>query len=219
MCDERLWGLVKANLPSSIELIHVAIPLCNSLDEMVTEILDSVPNEPINILGFSLGGCLVGELLRHSPKRIKRGMIISNMASALPESEKTQRKQALEWVMKSGYRGIPLKKAKLMLHPDHSEDQVMLDVIVQMDKALGEEAFISQLRATLERRDNIQAISDSKISCRLLLGLADQFLSESAFQSLRNVENVAVSVIAQSGHMLPLEQPKWVAKQIANTFC
>lgn len=219
MCNELLWQEVASHLPSHIKIRHVAIPNENSVQQMVAGILSQLPSAPVNLLGFSLGGYLLSELARVAPERIQAAMILSNSAKELPESEKQQRRLALEWVLKAGYRGIPVKKAKAMLSADHALNESLVRRIVAMDKALGEDVFVAQLQATLERRNNLDVIAQSNRPWLVLAGLADQFVAAQSLKQLAQLENVSVHVVAQSGHMLPLEQPKWVASKMATFFC
>jgi pimeloyl-ACP methyl ester carboxylesterase len=133
--------------------------------------------------------------------------------------EKAQRQQALDWVLKVGYNGLPMKKARQMLWSEHPNQDELLDTIIAMDSALGEEVLIAQLKATLERRDNFEAISMSQAKWLVLAGLADQFVTGERLKQLSELKQVDVNVVAQSGHMLPLEQPKWVANKINGFFC
>lgn len=218
MCNELLWQELSSSLPPHIAIKHVAIPNLNSVQEMVAGILAQLPPTPVNLLGFSLGGYLLSEIARVEPSRIKSAMLLSNSATELPKSEKRQRIQALEWVLKAGYRGIPMKKAKAMMSPDNAQNEHLVEKIVAMDQAQGEVAFVAQLQATIERRNNVAAIAHSHRPWQVLAGLADQFVTADALKQLAQLENVSVNVVAQSGHMLPLEQPKWVANKMAAFF-
>ncbi len=214
MCDERLWQRVLDFLPDNIRLIHIDIPEENVLDRMVAALVDSLPKEPFHVIGFSLGGYLVSELARVVPERLLSAVMVSNVGTALPESEKAQRVQALNWVKKVGYKGIPKKKAMAMLAPDHREDGSLLECIKAMDEALGEPALLAQLEATLERRENCDAIKASGCDWLVLAGRYDQFVSPQAMARLNALENVTIHSVSNCGHMLPLEQPKWMAKKL-----
>jgi pimeloyl-ACP methyl ester carboxylesterase len=186
---------------------------------MVEGVLRTLPPEPSNLIGFSLGGYLLTEIARVEPSRIKSAMLMSNAGNRLPDVEKAQRQQALDWVLKVGYNGLPMKKARQMLWSEHPNQDELLDTIIAMDSALGEEVLIAQLKATLERRDNFEAISMSQAKWLVLAGLADQFVTGERLKQLSELKQVDVNVVAQSGHMLPLEQPKWVANKINGFFC
>ena len=218
MCNEVLWQDVMSYLPDHMSIKHVVIPDQGSIAEMVSGILKQLPSTPVNLLGFSLGGYLLSEIARVAPERINAAMVLSNSAGALPENEKQQRLQALQWVSQVGYRGIPIKKAKAMLAPINAQNDRLVEKIVAMDKALGQETFVAQLQATIERQNNTTAVARSGCKWLVLAGLADQFVTAESLNQLAQFDNVSVNVVAQSGHMLPLEQPKWVASKMTNFF-
>ena len=219
MCDKRLWQWIKPLLHSSIRLHPIVLPVEETLEEMVEGVLRILPPEPSHLIGFSLGGYLLTEIARVEPNRIKSAMLMSNVGNRLPDVEKAQRQQALDWVLKVGYNGLPMKKARQMLWSEHPNQDELLDTIIAMDSALGEKVLIAQLKATLERRDNFEAISMSQAKWLVLAGLADQFVTGERLKQLSELKQVDVNVVAQSGHMLPLEQPKWVANKINGFFC
>lgn len=219
MCDERLWRWIKPLLHSSIRLHPIVLPVEETLEKMVEGVLRILPPESSHLIGFSLGGYLLTEIARVEPNRIKSAMLMSNVGNRLPDVEKAQRQQALDWVLKVGYNGLPMKKARQMLWSEHPNQDELLDTIIAMDSALGEEVLIAQLKATLERRDNFEAISMSQAKWLVLAGLADQFVTGERLKQLSELKQVDVNVVAQSGHMLPLEQPKWVANKINGFFC
>ena len=219
MCDERLWRWIKPLLHSSIRLHPIVLPVEETLEKMVEGVLRILPPEPSHLIGFSLGGYLLTEIARVDPSRIKSAMLMSNVGNRLPDVEKAQRQQALDWVLKVGYNGLPMNKARQMLWSEHPNEDELLDTIIAMDSALGEKVLIAQLKATLERRDNFEAISMSQAKWLVLAGLADQFVTGERLKQLSELKQVDVNVVAQSGHMLPLEQPKWVANKINGFFC
>ncbi|WP_199460669.1 alpha/beta fold hydrolase [Marinomonas ostreistagni] len=218
MCDGRLWQFIKPFLPQNIKLHDVELPIEGDLDELVDSLIARLPKEASHYIGFSLGGYLLTEIARKRPDMLKSAVLISNVGTKLPEAEKIQRQQALEWVLKAGYRGIPSKKARQMLSPEHQSCSELIQIISEMDKALGQEAFVAQLQATLDRRDNLDSIQSSRVEWLVLAGLSDQFLSPGRLKELSNLTNVQVNVVAQSGHMLPLEQPSWLASKLSKFY-
>lgn len=217
MCDERLW-LPLQNALNGVELHHQAIPMAATLDEIVSELAQSLPNKAINLLGFSMGGYLAAAFAVRFPKRVKRLVLLSNLASGLPEAEKQQRLVALNWVRKRGYSGIPLKKAQAMLGKQARQNEHLLALIQEMDKSLGEEVFLQQLSASLERPDLSSELQQSSIMPTVVAGSEDILLAEQDKQRIRQLAQSHYIEIAQAGHMLPLECPQQIAKIIERTL-
>jgi len=43
MCDQRLWQACIKHLPENVELIHIPIPMGNSIDEIITSLGEQLP--------------------------------------------------------------------------------------------------------------------------------------------------------------------------------
>lgn len=218
MCDADLWTDLIPNLVSDITLEHLIIPNEENVNDMVQGLLRQLPEEPCVILGFSLGGYLLSEIARLAPARLKQGIILSNTIGALPESEKQQRLEALNWVSVYGYKGIPLKKTKAMMSSYQANRSDLIERIIAMDKRMGAESFTAQLKATIERRDNSITIQNSGVSWLFMFGMDDSFVNAEQVKKLSAFDNVSICVAPNCGHMLTLERPKWVAEKLSKSI-
>jgi pimeloyl-ACP methyl ester carboxylesterase len=115
MCDERLWHYTQKALGESIILKHVSIPMEETIETIVDALAVILPEHPINLLGFSMGGYLACAFAVKYPERVNGLIVVSNTATSLLDSERQQREIALNSVTKQGYGGIPKKKAIIML--------------------------------------------------------------------------------------------------------
>ena len=115
MCDERLWNYTQKALGESIILKHVSIPMEETIETIVDALAVILPEHPINLLGFSMGGYLACAFAVKYPERVNGLIVVSNTATSLLDSERQQREIALNSVTKQGYGGIPKKKAIIML--------------------------------------------------------------------------------------------------------
>ncbi|WP_394181537.1 alpha/beta fold hydrolase [Marinomonas posidonica] len=218
MCDDRLWQQVSRYLDQSTVLNHQAIPFENSLDEMVACLLKRLPDSPVNLLGFSMGAYIAAALTVKHPHRIKRLMLVSNLATGLPEAERQQRLVALNWVAKQGYSGIPRKKAQSMLAASARDKEDLIALIQAMDGALGEASFVQQLTASLERPDLIALLKELTIPIHVLAGTEDGLLSVSDRQRFKDSQAAEWFDIHACGHMVPIEQPQLFAKYVRACF-
>ena len=211
MCDERLWSLTQNTLGESLLLQHVPIPMEATIDAIVDALAEILPDSPINLLGFSMGGYLVCAFALKYPERVKRLMVLSNTASGLLATERQQRKVALNWVQKQGYNGIPKKKAASMLGQANKDKSELVDIIFAMDKALGEAVFIQQLKSSLVRPDLLLMLEEVKFPLCFAVGSEDPLLSSAVLAKMKSSKCFDVNTIDNCGHMLPLEQPALLA--------
>lgn len=71
MCDEGLWQFTQPLL-GDVNLKHVVLPEVDTLDGIVEALSLLLPNEPIHLLGFSMGGYLASAFALKYPERIKQ---------------------------------------------------------------------------------------------------------------------------------------------------
>lgn len=217
MCDHRLWGLTQQALGRSITLHHITIPMEDTLESIVNALAKTLPDKPIGLLGFSMGGYLASRFSVKYPERINRLMVLSNTATALLDSERQQREVALNWVAAQGYRGIPRKKAVAMLGENNKSNDFLISLIQDMDNALGEEVLIQQLKSSLDRPDVLSALETMHFPICFALGQHDWLMSKEAIDRMTNTARYEVRMVA-CGHMLPLEQPEWLASLITEFY-
>lgn len=211
MCDEQLWNLTQGEVRASLTLRHVPIPMKGTIEAIIDALAETLPAEPINLLGFSMGGYLACAFVLKYPERVNRLMVLSNTASGLLESERQQREVALNWVTKQGYNGIPKKKATAMLGASNKGKSELLDIIFTMDKALGEAVFIQQLKSSLVRPDLLSALEKVKCPLFFAVGSDDSLLSRVVIDKIKESKNLNIRTVDDCGHMLPLEQPVLLA--------
>ncbi|MEL0612896.1 alpha/beta fold hydrolase [Marinomonas arenicola] len=217
MCDDRLWQLIRP-LMGDIRLHHIVLPMEDSLDQVVIALAELLPDKPICLLGFSMGGYLASAFAVKYPARIKQLMVVSNAAMGLMENEIAQRKQALNWVLKQGYHGIPKKKAIAMLGERNKKSDFLIELIQSMDASLGESVLVQQLSCSLERPTLWPALSTLPIDCCFCIGEEDVLLSGDTCERLQHYSNVSCHSVKHCGHMIPLEQPVWLAQKMKTFF-
>ena len=103
------------------------------MEETIETIVDALavilPEHPINLLGFSMGGYLACAFAVKYPERVNGLIVVSNTATSLLDSERQQREIALNWVTKQGYGGIPKKKAIIMLSQANKVREELVECI------------------------------------------------------------------------------------------
>ena len=217
MCDHRLWGFTQKALGRFATLHHIVLPMEDTLESMVDALAKILPDKPIGLLGFSMGGYLASRFAVKYPERINRLMVLSNTATGLLNSERKQREVALNWVSTQGYRGIPRKKAMAMLGAHNQSNEVLVRLIQDMDKALGEPVLVQQLKSSLDRPDVLSNLDKVRFPVCFALGQEDGLVSKEAIDQIKNTAGIEVRMAA-CGHMLPLEQPDWLANLITEFY-
>ncbi len=214
MCNEKLWSAIYETLDSELELVHTPIPRGDSLDEITDALLNLFPEEKIMLAGFSLGGYLASYFTARYPERVKKLLVISNSPCELRACDIRQRQETLRWLDTNTYKGISREKAASFT--DHEKHNVhVINTIIEMDADLGDPVFKEQLRCTTERTDLADALSKLTMPVTFFYSTDDPLVNKDWIGKLIKTSESFIAIpIPGSGHMLPLEKPTELARQI-----
>jgi 2-succinyl-6-hydroxy-2,4-cyclohexadiene-1-carboxylate synthase len=219
MCDQRLWHACIGYLPKNVELIHLAIPTGNSIDEIVTSLEEKLPEGKINLAGFSLGGYIATAYALRFPEKFNKLLLISNMSYSLPENELKERSRTISYLKTHGYSGIPTKRITALLDSSKQSNLEIINCIKDMDTSLGKETLIHQLTVTTQRENLLAKLPRLSIPIMFLIGDNDSLVKLSRIEAiLVQSPYISLSVLTNTGHMLPLEQPKKCALNMSHFF-
>jgi len=219
MCNQLLWLTCIEHLPENVELIHLDIPVGNSIEEIVTLLKKHLPEGKLNLAGFSLGGYIASAYALKYPEKVNKLLLISNMSYSLPEAELKERNRTIAFIKKHGYSGIPTKRITALLHPDNTNNQEVIHCIREMDISLGKETLIHQLTVTTQRENLLIKLPKLPFPIQFLIGDNDSLVKLSRIQAILELSKlVSLVVLSNTGHMLPLEQPQKCAINMNNFF-
>lgn len=214
MCNEKLWLELSPYLNSSLELVYLDIPRGKSFDELAEYYNYLLGSEGVNLVGFSLGAYIAAHFSTLFPERIEKLFLISNSPTRLSIDELNQRRDVLKFVKAHGYKGLGRKKAASLLDPTNQSDY-LIDLILEMDRDLGENEFISQYQYTSERTDLSEALRRLPLHTHFYFSDNDRLVNSQWFNGLKDLSpKVSIIRTSGSGHMLPLEKPRELAKYI-----
>ncbi len=151
----------------------------------------------------------------HQPLPIDKLFVVSNMPCALPDKEIKERSRAVSWIKRNGYSGISQKRILALLDKSAYEHKEIISLIKQMDESLGQEVLVHQLLTTTKREDIFIELETSPLNKNFCVGRNDPLVSVETLTRLQlSDENMSLSIIENTGHMLPLEKPDELAKWI-----
>ena len=219
MCDQRLWQACIQYLPENIELIHLAIPMDNSIDGIVASLEKQLPEGKFNLAGFSLGGYIATAYALRFPEKLNKLLLISNMSYSLPENELKERSRTIAYLKTHGYSGIPTKRITALLDSSKQNNIEIISCIQEMDANLGKETLIHQLTVTTQRKNLLVKLPTLSIPIMFLIGDNDSLVKLCRIEAiLAQSSLISLSVLANTGHMLPLEQPQMCALYMNRFF-
>jgi pimeloyl-ACP methyl ester carboxylesterase len=217
MCDQRVWQPVRRRLEPRFSTDYIAIETRPTREGMLALLHSAASTgDPLHLVAFSMGGYLALEYALDNPGRVASLATVASSAFGLREEEAAERMRALELLERHDYRGIPRSRINQFVHPSHQLDPDVVDVIRAMDQDLGKPVLVAQLKETSTRISLAPRLSALEIPVLLIGGDSDPFAPVDTIQAMAGLIPGAKAVIASNaGHMIPLEQPSWLAARLA----
>ena len=207
MCDARLWtDAVRAALPRAQD---GDLTQDDTIAAMAKRALASVEGRLLSV-GFSLGAIVAVEMWGLAPNRIAGLVLLGYNATAdLPERAAHRPLQQAE-VRAGGLERVLVEELKPnYLAPNNRDDQELLTLLRDMGMALGPEVFLRQSEALRLRRDRRPALRKMRRPVLYGSGLEDRLCPPEWHRRWATATRGArLAMIADAGHMLPLETPE-----------
>ncbi|MDP3737687.1 MAG: alpha/beta hydrolase [Hyphomonadaceae bacterium] len=217
MCDRRIWEPVWRELNGRFPVGYIPIETTFTHDGMIG-LFDTAASvgRKLNLVAFSMGGYLALQYTLDHPDRVASLAVIGTSAFGLSEKEKAERGRALKYLATHEYRGIPPSRINPFVHPSHQSDPGVVDVIRAMDRDLGKEVLMAQLRETTTRESLEPRLRELDCPVLLVGSDSDPYLSPADIERMHAlIPHSRRELAREAGHMLPLEQPAWLAARIA----
>jgi pimeloyl-ACP methyl ester carboxylesterase len=216
LCDEAVWqGQIDA-------LRDIAACTCmdwgrlDSILAMAERVLRLAPPE-FSLAGHSMGGRVAFQVVKLAPSRVKRLALFNTAATPKPAGEpgvleEQKRRALLEIAKTQGMRAFAMAWLPPMMKPGRMADKPLVDSIIAMLERKTPEIYEMQMLALLGRPDARPVLPTIKCPTLLLSGREDSWSPPAQHQTMAAaIPNSRVVIVADSGHMAPMEQPAAVA--------
>jgi pimeloyl-ACP methyl ester carboxylesterase len=210
LCDGELWRDQLTALQSVVRCKIADLTRQESISALAAEVLAEAP-QTFALAGFSFGGYVAQEIARQAPHRIERLALIDTSIRSDTVERRASRKALLHAAnMPGAFKGIADRLLPTFIHPDRLSDFDLVDRIKAMTMRLGRDVFLRQ--SAMERLDGEIALR--ALTCPILLICGEQDVL-TPFANHRDIVEMLprarLTVIAQSGHMTPMERPDAVS--------
>lgn len=214
LCTGQLWTQPGFDLGADVEL--VPFPLRGStIDEMVTGVLE-LPHPQMTLVGLSLGGIVALSVAAAAPERIS-GLAVLSATARPPRPEQHLSWDAMAALTADGAFDTitPELLVPVLLSPTHQADAGIREAVIAMADDTGPQAFLEQLSAQHSRTDLRPALAGITCPVVVLAGSDDALAPVEAHQEIVDrVPHGELHVIAEAGHLSPLEQPAAVSRRL-----
>ena len=215
LCDAAAWADQSTALA---DLARCEIPsygALNSIAAMARHVLATAPEQRFSLAGHSMGGRIALEVLRQAPERVERLALLDTGFLPLPAgeagaAERASRMALVARARQDGMRAMGRQWVNGMVHPRRLETPLVDAILDMIDRGTAE-LFEAQIHALLNRPDAASLLP--RIACPTLLicGREDAWSPLERHQQMQAlIPGSRLSVIDDSGHMAPMEQPSLV---------
>lgn len=221
MCDAGVWEPLYPHLPAGTTPWVADYGLANSLGAMAALVLQHAPAERFALAGHSMGGRVAMEVLRQAPQRVSHVALMNTghlprAAGEAGAQEAAKRHALLEVARTQGVRAMAQTWVQGMVHPDRLRDAALIEAVVAMFARKNADVFAAQIEALLARPDASDVLHKLAVPTLLQCGAQDSWSPPTQHADMQALAPHAVlGVVADAGHMAPMERPAAVAQGLA----
>lgn len=208
MCDARLFGPQIAEFSVDTAVMVGPITQGERVEQIASQLLDQLPHR-FALAGLSMGGIVAMEVLRRAPDRVSRIALLDT--NPLPETPQVAAAREPQIVAVKAGRMLDVMRDEMKpnyLAPGpHRED--VLDLVMDMARALGPDVFVRQSRALQRRPDQQTTLRKCRVPALILCGRHDALCPVKRHEVMAElIPNAMLRIMEDSGHMPTLEQPR-----------
>lgn len=208
MADETLWDEVTPELADFAPVIPLALREGETIVAMAMALLPSLPDR-FHLVGFSMGGYVAREIVRMASDRVESLVLVATSARGDTEEMIRQRRSALRSPPER-FKGLSRPAIQSSLHPNLRDDAGMLARVRDMGVRLGGHVFHRQ--SFIAREGDLDRLDGITVPTLIISADHDALRSDIEQRELENgIAGAEHTTITDTGHMIPLEQPKALA--------
>lgn len=217
VCDEAVWADVRVQW--SEPGLVVDYPDARSIHAMAQRVVDAAAGHRVWLIGHSMGGRVAIEAA-HRLGPALRGLVLASTGhqpladGEAGEREREGRAQLVALARSEGMRAMGRQWVQGMVRPENLGTPIE-DAIVEMIARHTPATFEGHVQALLGRPDATATLAALDVPVLLLCGAQDSWSPPERHQVIsRIVRRGQLQIIEGAGHMLPMEQPRIMARAI-----
>ena len=215
LCDSRLWRDIVVPLSDTIAPMVADLTLDDSVSAMASRTLAAAPAR-FALAGLSMGGYVALEIMRQAPERVTHLALFDTSARPDTDERREARRKGIDSVKIGKFVGVsrsllPSLLAKRNLSTPLAEE------VQAMAERLGQDAYIRQQLAILNRPDSRPDLPSIKVPTLIGVGTEDTLTPPALAEEMAStVPHADIVRFAKSGHLPTMENPKAVADAVRN---
>jgi pimeloyl-ACP methyl ester carboxylesterase len=217
LCDGSLFANQIRHLEDMFEVRTIEIGARPLIEELADDVLSQLP-ERFVLVGLSMGGRIAHSICTRFPERCA-GLVLM-ATSARPEAEAQRKRRARVAAYLGRLNGDSRNAGEylpLLFSGYQFTDEHVRKTVYQMAGRIPAEHVIAQMRAMVVRPDFRPLLSRYTFPVLILAGADDTDTPVEFHEEMKSlIPTAELKVIADCGHLLPLEQPAEVSRLIAD---
>jgi len=175
----------------------------------VVDLLDHLGVTQAAVVGCSMGGYVLFEMLKSAPRYISAVGLVSTRPGADNEEGRTNRQKMIEQVDREGVEAIAAQMATKLVGATTQRDRP--DVVKQVKNLIltnTPERVKAAVTAMMERHDSTPLLAKIAVPALVVHGAEDTLIPPSEAEGMhRAIRNSQLELVPFSGHLPNLEQP------------
>lgn len=214
LCDERIWQPVRDALSSRFDTRIIAFPGVRSIEAMAAQVAERVAG-PMVVIGHSMGGRVALEVVRQAGERVV-GLGLANTGIHPPApGEAAGRQTLIDRARAEGMEALADAWLPPMMGAPAARVAALMPDLRAMVAANTRESYEGQIAALLGRPDAETPLRGYTSPLLLLAAEQDRWSPPAQHEAMRDLAPQGeLHVLAEAGHMLPVERPEAVAQVI-----
>lgn len=209
LCDHRLFEpQLEFFGPSPVANVQAF----SSVTAQAHAVWQTLPAEPVALVGLSYGGILALEMIRQHPERVSHLAILDSNARSDTGDKQRQRNALMQQVASGQFEHIVMDQLKpLYLAEKNRENTEILNTVRDMAMSQGSDVLTRQVKAVRDRPDQRPYLANITVPTLILAGQEDALCPPDRQHEMH--EQIAGSelvLLPDCGHLSTLEQPEAV---------
>lgn len=214
MTDARVWDPLLRALPSDRIVVIGHTHVADNMVALAAEAIASMPDGRFAVAGFSLGGYVALEACRQAPDRVAGLALLDTSARADTDEARANRQRSLDALAdgSTGFAEVLGQFPSKLFHPSRVADTALLQLLEGMGRSVGEDGFVRQQRAAMNREDRRDVLKTFHGPALVLCGSDDGVTPPERSQEMAALlpGEAELVLVPNAGHMTTLEQPSAV---------
>ena len=160
------------------------------------------------LAGISMGGYVAFEILRQAPQRVTGLILMDTNAHADPEPARKKRSEMIETARTRGIEAVMESALFDIISPEHRNNDIIRHILEHMALSTGVEKYINEQKTIMSRPDSTGLLKNIQCPVLVMGGQQDALSTPEALdQMTAQIPTAVHAVVANSGHLPPLENP------------